>query len=141
MTGKKEQTYTCLVSYNDEGGFLVKLNAIDLMVRNVPEATAFFRDVVGLPVNVAEERFAELDAGQFILMLSPDAMVPTRPAAGTILHFLVENVTEALEQARKKGAKVLLERTQTDWGWESAMIAGPEDTVIDFYRPLEVQAE
>lgn len=117
----------------------MKLNAIDLIVQNVPEATAFFRDIVGLSVNVAGERFAELDAGQFILMLSADAMVPTRPAAGTILHFLAENVEETLEQARQKGAKVLLELTQTDWGWQSAMIAGPEETVIDFYCPLERQ--
>ncbi len=115
----------------------LRLNKLDLIVRDVPEATAFFRDVLGLEVHYAEERFAELDAGGgFVLMLSPDAMVPMQPAAGTILHFEVDNVLQTLQQARSKGAKVLLEPTRTDWGWESAMIAGPEGSVIDLYHPI-----
>jgi catechol 2,3-dioxygenase-like lactoylglutathione lyase family enzyme len=64
----------------------MQLNQLDLIVSDVPKATAFFRDVLGLSVRIAEERFAELDAGGFTLMLSPDAMVPTpTPAAGVIL--------------------------------------------------------
>lgn len=56
-----------------------KLNQLDLIVRDVPEATKFFRQVVGLPVRFADPLFAELDAGGgFTLMLSPDALVPTR---------------------------------------------------------------
>lgn len=113
------------------------LNQLDLIVKNVPEATAFFRDVLGLSVRFAEERFAELDAGGFTLMLSPDAMVPTPTnAAGVILHFQVENVAQALESARTQGAKVLLEPMLTDWGTESALIAGPEQVIIDLYRPV-----
>ncbi len=68
------------------------------------------------------------------IMLSPDALVPTRPAAGMILHFQVEDVAQSLERARGRGARVLLEPTRTDWGTESAMIAGPEEIVIDLYR-------
>ncbi len=107
---------------------------LDLVVKDVPAATAFFRDVVGLAVRVGEERFAELDSGAVTIMLTPDAMVPTRPAAGVILHFKVEDVTQALDQACSRGATVLLEPTRTDWGTESAMIAGPDEIVVDFYR-------
>ena len=111
-----------------------RFDNLDLVVRDVPAAAAFFRDVVGLTLRVDEERFAELDAGPVTIMLPPDAMVPTKPAAGVILHFQVEDVAEALEHARSRGATVLLEPTRTDWGWESAMIAGPEEIVVDFYR-------
>jgi predicted enzyme related to lactoylglutathione lyase len=116
----------------------MNLNQLDLIVRDVPGATAFFRDVLGLTVRFAEERFAELDAGNgFTLMLSPDAMVPTpTPAAGMILHFQVENVEQTLESARHKGATVLLEPTRTGWGTDSAMISGPEQVIIDLYRPV-----
>lgn len=107
---------------------------LDLIVQDVPSAAAFFRDVVGLTLRVNEERFAELDSGAVTIMLSPAAMVPVKPAAGVILHFQVENVARALEHARSHGATVLLEPTATDWGTESAMIAGPEDIIIDFYR-------
>jgi predicted enzyme related to lactoylglutathione lyase len=114
-----------------------QLNQIDVIVRDVPAATGFFRDVLGLAVRFADPRFAELDAGGgFTLMLSPDALVPTKPAAGTILHFQVEDVAQALEEVRSRGAAVLLEPTRTGWGTESAMIAGPEGVVVDLYRPV-----
>lgn len=109
-------------------------NQLDLIVSDVPAAAAFFRDVVGLNLKVNEPRFAELDGGAITIMLSPDAMVPMQTAAGVILHFEVADVVQTLEQARSLGAKVLLEPTNTDWGTESAMIAGPDGIVVDFYR-------
>jgi predicted enzyme related to lactoylglutathione lyase len=111
------------------------LDAIDLIVRDVPAAAALFRDVVRLKVREIGDRFAELDAGTFTLMLSPDAMVPTRQAAGVVFHLRVDDVPAALEAARARGARVLMDVTRTDWGTESAMIAGPEEIVVDFHRP------
>ncbi len=111
-------------------------NTIDLIVKDMPAATSFFQEIVGLKLKFSEERFAELEAGPMTIMLSPDAMVPVKPAAGIILHFQVESVSKALDQAIRKGATVILETTITDWGTKSAMIAGSEDIIIDFYRPL-----
>jgi len=112
----------------------VRFDHLDLIVRDVPAATAFFRDVLGLPVRTSDARFAEVGSGVVTIMLSPDALVPTKPSAGVILHFQVDDVVAALEEARAKGATVLMEPTRTDWGTESAMIAGPEDVVVDLYR-------
>lgn len=109
-------------------------NQLDLIVRDVPAAAAFFRDVVGLTLRVDDPRFAELDGDSITLMLSPDALVPIHTAAGVILHFQVDDVAHALAHARNAGAHVLLDVTRTDWGTESAMIAGPEGVVVDFYR-------
>ena len=111
-------------------------NQIDLIVRDVPSAARFFRDVVGLTLQVDEPRFAQLDGDSITLMLSPDALIPVQPASGIILHIEVEDVRAALEHARTQQAQVLLEPSQTDWGTESAMIAGPEGIIIDFYRPI-----
>jgi uncharacterized glyoxalase superfamily protein PhnB len=113
------------------------LDAIDLIVRDGPAAVAFFRDVVGLAARHVGERFAEFDAGPLTLMLSPDAMVPTMPAGGVILHLRVDDVAGAMTGARERGATVLLEVNRTEWGTESAMIAGPGGIVVDFYRPIE----
>ena len=118
----------------------MKFDNLDLIVRDVPAAAAFFRDVLGLTPRVNEERFAELDSGAVTIMLSPEALVPTKPAAGLILHFQVEDVAAALDRARGRGVRVLLEPTRTPWGTESAMIAGPEEIVIDLYHPVEQQA-
>lgn len=119
----------------------MRLDQIDLIVRDVPAATAFFRDVLGLTPNVAEERFAELVSGSTTIILSPEAMVPTEPAVGIILHFRVEDVAEALERARRAGATVPRATAPTDWGTESAMIGGPERIVVDLYRPLSVSPD
>lgn len=112
------------------------LNQLDLIVRDVPSAADFFHEVVGMELRVKEERFAELRSGPVTIMFSPDAMVPTQEAAGVILHFQVEDVQEAVERAASKGATVLLAPTRTDWGWESAMISGPENIIVDFYRQI-----
>ena len=111
-------------------------NQIDLIVRDVPTAARFFRDIVGLTLRVDEPRFAELDGEAITIMLSADALIPVQPASGVILHIQVEDIRAALEQALKHNARVLLELTQTDWGTESAIIAGPEGIAIDFYKPL-----
>ncbi|MDQ3694561.1 MAG: VOC family protein [Chloroflexota bacterium] len=94
----------------------MNLDRLDLIVRDVPLATAFFRDVLELALRVTEERFAEIDAGGFTIMLSPEATVPTEPARGIILHFQVDEVAQTLENVRDRGAEVLQEPTRTDWG-------------------------
>lgn len=114
------------------------LNQLDLIVPDVPAATAFLSAALGVEPAYAEERFAEFRFGATTLMLSPDALVPMQNAAGVILHFEVPNVDVALAQARDSGATILRETGPTDWGWESAMVAGPEGIVIDFYRMLSV---
>jgi uncharacterized glyoxalase superfamily protein PhnB len=110
------------------------LNQLDLIVRDVPAATAFLSAALGVEPAYAEERFAEFRLGVMTLMLSPDTLVPMTNAAGVILHVDVQDVDAALDRARRAGATVLRETGPTDWGWESAMIAGPEGVVIDFYR-------
>jgi uncharacterized glyoxalase superfamily protein PhnB len=110
------------------------LNRIDLIVRDPKRASEFLRDALGLELLECGERFAELRAGEMSIMLSPDALVPMENAAGVILHFQVEDVAQALSRARGAGATVLAEPSRTDWGWESAMVAGPEGVVIDLYR-------
>lgn len=112
------------------------LDTIDLIVRDVRAAGAFFRDALGLEVQSDGDRFAEVQMGRTRVMLSPDAMVPTALAAGVILHLRVEDVAESVNRARAFGATVLREPANTDWGWESGMIAGPEGVVIDLYRPV-----
>ena len=111
-----------------------KLDSIDLMVSDVTSAAEFFVNVAGMTLKFQDPRFAELMTDNFVLMLSPDAMVPLAKAAGIILHFEVSNVPAALQNAVNKGAKVLLDVTTTDWGTESAMVQGPDGIVVDFYR-------
>jgi uncharacterized glyoxalase superfamily protein PhnB len=114
----------------------MKFDAIDLIVQDVPAAAQFFRDIVGLILIANEEQFAEIKTDTMTIMLSPTAMIPINNAAGIILHFQVDDVRATVERAHRQGSEILMPPTQTEWGTESAMIAGQEGIVIDFCRLL-----
>ena len=110
---------------------------LDLIVRDVPAAVAFFQEAAGVVPRYTDANFAELDTGTVTIMLSPAALIPVAPARGVIVHFQVEDVAEALARAQAAGATVLREPALTDWGTEAAFIAGPEEIVVEFYRRVE----
>ena len=112
------------------------LHTIDLIVSDVPAAALFFRDVIGLKLEINDPNFAQLKSQELTIMLSRTAEVPIAKAAGIILHVLVSDVADALAKAKTMGVSVLHELHETDWWTESAMIAGPEGIVIDFYKPI-----
>lgn len=112
------------------------LPSIDLIVRDVPRAVAFFREVAGLTVLQEFDRFAEIDAGNIRLLLSPDALVPVAPAGGVILHFAEQDLDSAALRAQSFGAAILKGPFVTDWGTESLLIQGPEAVIVDFHRPV-----
>ncbi len=97
----------------------MELDKIDLIVEDVARSAGFFAGL-GLHLTANAPRFAE---------------------RGVILHFRVGDVDQAVERARSIGATVLLEPATTDWGWESAMIAGPEGIIVDLYRPVSPSDE
>lgn len=109
---------------------------MDLVVRDVPEATRFFVDVLGLTARYADDRFAELDTGSDVtIMLTPDLMIDGVPAAaGVVVHFDVADVDAEVRRTSALGARVLLEPTDTDWGTRMAMIAGPEGVVVSLHH-------
>lgn len=116
-----------------------QLKRLDLIVKDPPTAAQFFAHVLGWKIRESGERFAEVaDENGFSIMFSPDAIIPVQATSGTILHFDVEDVSGACEAARRHGATVLLEPTLTDWGWEIAMVAGPENVIIQFDRIVQM---
>ena len=79
---------------------------LDLVVRDVPAAVAFFQEAVGVIPRYTDPNFAELDTGTVTIMLTPAALVPVAPARGVIVHFQVEDVAEALARAQTAGATI-----------------------------------
>ena len=79
---------------------------LDLVVRDVPAAVAFFQEAVGVIPRYTDANFAELDTGTVTIMLTPTALVPVAPARGVIVHFQVEDVAEALARAQTAGATI-----------------------------------
>jgi predicted enzyme related to lactoylglutathione lyase len=112
---------------------------IDLTVDDVPAGATFFREVLALPVR-------QRTPGDVEVRLSPDLTARLRETAvprpvsrppGVILEIQVPDLRGALTELRRRGATVLVEPVLTEWGTESAFVAGPEDMVIELFRPRE----
>jgi predicted enzyme related to lactoylglutathione lyase len=113
----------------------MQMRTMDLIVRDVPAATAYFTEILGLTARTAGDAFAELETGGGpTIMLTATVLVPSDQARGVVLHFAVDDVAAEVARVREAGANVLLEPTQTDWGTEMAMVAGPEEVVVSLYR-------
>ncbi|HEY6794406.1 MAG TPA: hypothetical protein VI248_06960 [Kineosporiaceae bacterium] len=112
---------------------------IELALDDVLAGARFFRHVLALPVRHDDLQHAEV-------RLSADLslrLVPVRPHSGVVIHrepgpmiqLEVPVVTTALAELQRRGATVLVGPVLTDWGTESAFVAGPGDLVIEVYRP------
>jgi len=83
---------------------LKRIGQIAINVHDIERATAFYRDVLGLPFLFAAPRMAFFDCGGTWLMLAlPDA--PEFDHAASILYFDVDDIGAEYERIRAKGAE------------------------------------
>jgi len=79
---------------NDAPPGITRIGQVALTVRNLPDATAFYRDTLGLPLLFEVPNMAFFDAGNLRLMLgrpeSDDA-----PVANSILYYQVPDIQVA----------------------------------------------
>jgi catechol 2,3-dioxygenase-like lactoylglutathione lyase family enzyme len=117
------------------------IEPVEIVCDDVPAGVSFFRDVLALPVRELDGRRAEVQLGPRLtacLQPRPDDQPVRRGhrGAGLILEIEVPEVTAAVQEIRRRGGAVLIEPVVTEWGTESAFVAGPGDLVVELYRPL-----
>ena len=85
---------------------LATLSYVILYVSNTKEATAFYRDTLGMKVKMDEEGWVELDAGAVTLALHHhEGQLPKEREGQPIVVFGVEKIHEAYEALKSKGIK------------------------------------
>jgi predicted enzyme related to lactoylglutathione lyase len=96
----------------------------------------FFAGVLGLEVSGnAGEGYAEVKAGAMTIALHTGAMIDDfGPHGGTLLQFSSDDVRADVEEIRRRGGKIVLEPTETDWGTTSAYVAGPHGVLVELYK-------
>lgn len=113
---------------------------VDLSLDDVEAGVRFFRQILALPVREYGPDHAQVRlADDLVVQLRPrtvPAHAGGRPT-GPIVQVSVPNVWGAITELRRRGATVLIEPVLTDWGTESAFVAGPGDLVVEIYRSLE----
>jgi len=112
---------------------------LDVPLDDVCEGALFFRRVLAVPVHLHDRDHADVD-------LAPGLVAhlrTTRPRTeqlpddepGVVIELRVPDLRGALTELRRRGADVLIEPVLTEWGTESAFIAGPDGVVIELYHP------
>jgi len=109
-----------------------------VICQDVPAGAQFFRDVMALPVRQRGPHYAEVELGDTTAILTPPPTDPpgasTPQARGVIVKLEVPDVAAAVDELRARGANILLEPVLTEWGTESAFVAGPDACVIELFR-------
>jgi methylmalonyl-CoA/ethylmalonyl-CoA epimerase len=80
------------------------IGQIAIRITDLPRATAFYRDVLGLPFLFDAPRLAFFQAGSIRLMLSP-AETPEFDHPGSVLYFNVADMTSAFATLRARGVR------------------------------------
>jgi catechol 2,3-dioxygenase-like lactoylglutathione lyase family enzyme len=134
------------------------LRHLTLRCEDVAAGATFFREVLALPVRQRDGRRVDVEMGPLTATLTAWDDVAGRPspadtAAGSpaavdgappaeagpsgpavIVELEVEDVRAAVGELRRRGARVLVEPVTTDYGTDSAFIAGPAGVIVELYR-------
>ena len=84
---------------------IAKLGQIAINVHDPERATAFYRDVLGLPLLFSAGKLSFFDCGGVRLMLSP-AEKPELDHPSSILYFSVPDIAAAHGRLRDRGARM-----------------------------------
>src|SRR2546421_12977786 len=80
------------------------IGQISIIVHDQPRATAFYRDVLGLPLLFTAGNMAFFDCGGVRLMLGP-ASSPELDHPSSIIYFQVPDINAVHQRLIKAGAK------------------------------------
>jgi len=81
------------------------IGQISIIAHDLPRATAFYRDVLGLPLLFTAGNLAFFDCGGVRLMFGP-ASAPELDHPSSILYFRVADVQAAHEHLVNRGVKI-----------------------------------
>ena len=84
---------------------ITSIGQISIIAHDLPRATAFYRDVLGLPLLFTAGNMAFFDCGGVRLMLGP-ASAPELDHPSSILYFRVPDIEAAHRRLVEAGVKI-----------------------------------
>ena len=107
-----------------------KLTTIVLIVKDMDRSVAFYRDMVGLSVEMHTPFWSSLSAGNISLGLHPESNhAKVAPSMGCTFGFEVEDIQATVQKLKAKGVQMQLEPKREDFGW-LAIFADPDGYAV-----------
>lgn len=98
-----------------------KLTTIVLIVKDMDRSVAFYRDVVGLTVEMHTPFWSSLSAGNISLGLHPESNhAKVAPGMGCTFGFEVGDIQATVLELKSKGVPMQLEPKRESFGWLAA---------------------
>jgi catechol 2,3-dioxygenase-like lactoylglutathione lyase family enzyme len=114
----------------------VKIGMLMLGVTEMPRSVAFYRDVVGLPVQFGNDEITFLDAGGVTLVLQKRRQLPPPDdGARTEIVLPVEDIDAAHRMLRERGAKFRVEPRIVTGDRLAADFRDPDGHVLSIFGP------
>jgi len=95
-----------------------KLTTIVLIVKDMERSVAFYRDIVGLKVEMHTPYWSSLSAGNITLGLHPEsAHAKATPGMGCSFGFEVSDIHNVVGELKMKGVTFSMEPRDDGFGW------------------------
>ncbi|MGC2111429.1 MAG: VOC family protein [Candidatus Korobacteraceae bacterium] len=100
-----------------------KLTTIVLIVKDMDRSVAFYRDVLGLSVEMHSPFWSSLSAGNISLGLHPEsAQVKAAPGMGCTFGFEVSDIQSTVQDLKAKSVKIQREPKHESFGWLAEIV-------------------
>jgi lactoylglutathione lyase len=119
---------------------------VDYVIRYVLDletSVAFYRDVLGLPVKLVGDGYAEFDTdnvkfGLYERSRLPELLgkVPERAGPDGEVAFVVDDVDAWAERLRVAGIDVLSGPTDRPWGHRTLHVADPDGLIVELAQEI-----
>jgi catechol 2,3-dioxygenase-like lactoylglutathione lyase family enzyme len=112
---------------------IIKLAWVGTRTENAEATVAFFRDVLGLRLELEHAGFwmLKLPDGSKVEVFGPDSPINRHFTTGPVAGFLVDDVQDAAAELRIAGVEILLESAVDDSGNAWAHFRGPDGNIYE----------
>ena len=113
---------------------IIKLAWVGTRTDNAEPTVAFFRDVLGLRLELEREGFwmLMLPDGSKVEVFGADSAINRHFTTGPVAGFLVDDVFSATEELRAAGVEILLEPTLDHSGNAWVHFRAPDGNIYEF---------
>jgi catechol 2,3-dioxygenase-like lactoylglutathione lyase family enzyme len=113
---------------------IIKLAWVGTRTGNPEPTVAFFRDVLGLRLELEHAEFwmLKLPDGGKVEVFGPDSPVNRHFTSGPVAGFLVDNAADAAAELRSAGVEILLESAVDESGNAWVHFRAPDGNIYEF---------
>ncbi|SRR6266498_4265408 len=116
---------------------LNRISYITLWVKEYDACLRFYRDLLSLPLESADENFAQFSTEGIRLYLHRLESGPPLRSHVLEIHFEVENVDTAYSDLLTKSVQFESKPANMPWGTRMAALRDPEGNMIEIVGPLD----